>query len=89
MEHKMFAKQEGIWLKGNLHGHSTVSDGKLSPQKIFEGYHRRGYDFYSLTDHNIYTKYEQCQALKFYKIFSILMINHQYVQKDQALSLPT
>jgi len=57
-EQKMFTNQEGIWLKGNLHGHSTVSDGELPPQKVFEGYRNRGYDFYSLTDHNIYTKYE-------------------------------
>ena len=58
MEQRIWTKGEGIWLKGNLHGHSTVSDGELPPQKVLEGYRERGYDFFSLTDHNIYTKYE-------------------------------
>ena len=58
MEQNMFSKQEGIWLKGNLHAHSSVSDGELSPQKLFDEYHKRGYDFFSLTDHNTYTQYE-------------------------------
>lgn len=58
MEHNMFSKQDGIWLKGNLHGHSIASDGQLPPEKVFEGYHRRGYDFFSLTDHDVYGRYE-------------------------------
>ncbi len=62
MEQNMFTENEGLWLKGNLHGHSTVSDGELPPQKVFEGYLKRGYDFFSLTDHNIYTRYE-CEGL--------------------------
>ncbi len=37
--------------KGNTHAHSTASDGRLSPEEVFEAYHDAGYDFLALTDH--------------------------------------
>lgn len=50
--------EKGIWLKGNLHSHTTVSDGVLSPSEIVQAYTDRGYDFFSMTDHNIYKKHD-------------------------------
>ena len=41
----------GMWLKGNLHTHTTVSDGVRSPQETVDHYSRHGYDFLSITDH--------------------------------------
>ena len=43
---------EGEWLKGNLHTHTTRSDGRLSPQERVAAYEARGYDFLALTDHD-------------------------------------
>ncbi len=57
MDRYTFAPHNGIWLKGNLHAHSTVSDGDLAPEVVLRGYRERGYDFFSLTDHNIYARY--------------------------------
>ena len=37
--------------RGNTHAHSTQSDGRLSPEEVFETYHAAGYDFLALTDH--------------------------------------
>jgi hypothetical protein len=37
--------------KGNTHAHSTQSDGRLSPEAVFETYRSAGYDFLALTDH--------------------------------------
>ena len=37
--------------KGNTHAHSTQSDGRLSPEEVFEIYRSAGYDFLALTDH--------------------------------------
>ena len=37
--------------RGNLHGHSTHSDGSLSSAEVVEVYHRLGYDFTCLSDH--------------------------------------
>ena len=41
----------GRFHKGNLHTHSTRSDGGLSPEGVCAFYRRMGYDFLSLTDH--------------------------------------
>jgi hypothetical protein len=42
----------GEWFKGNLHTHTTESDGELSPQKACARYREGGYSFLALTDHN-------------------------------------
>ncbi len=42
---------EGDWLKGNLHTHTTLSDGQQTPQERVAAYEGRGYDFLALTDH--------------------------------------
>ncbi|MGB3306950.1 MAG: CehA/McbA family metallohydrolase [Thermomicrobiales bacterium] len=41
----------GRFFKGNLHTHSTRSDGGLAPAEVVAAYRERGYDFLSLTDH--------------------------------------
>lgn len=40
------------WYKGNLHTHTTVSDGAKDPHKSIETYKNAGYDFIAITDHN-------------------------------------
>lgn len=45
--------EKGIWLRGNIHGHSTVSDGMFTPEELAKDYAEKGYDFLSMTDHNI------------------------------------
>lgn len=41
----------GRWWRGNLHTHSTLSDGHRSPEEVCRFYEAQGYDFLSLTDH--------------------------------------
>lgn len=41
----------GQFWRGNLHGHSTGSDGMLSPADVCAAYRTRGYDFIAVTDH--------------------------------------
>ncbi|NLF24318.1 MAG: CehA/McbA family metallohydrolase [Deltaproteobacteria bacterium] len=41
----------GLWLKGNVHMHSTASDGGKSVSELAELYGEAGYDFLCLTDH--------------------------------------
>ncbi len=38
-------------LKGNLHLHTTLSDGRKTPEEAMEIYHQAGYDFLAITDH--------------------------------------
>ncbi|MBO7747313.1 CehA/McbA family metallohydrolase [Paenibacillus sp. MWE-103] len=42
--------------KGNLHTHSTRSDGQYAPETVIQAYKDRGYDFMCLSDHEIYWK---------------------------------
>lgn len=39
------------WWKGNLHTHTTLSDGRRTPQQVLRLYADFGYDFLALTDH--------------------------------------
>lgn len=39
------------FFKGNLHTHTTNTDGRKSPEEALELYQAQGYDFIALTDH--------------------------------------
>ena len=43
----------GRFWRGNLHTHSTRSDGILEPEEVCRRYRAEGYDFLALTDHFI------------------------------------
>ncbi len=58
MKQSYFA-EDGVWLKGNLHSHSTVTDGIHSPEELIDRYEAMGYDFLSITDHNVYVHHQQ------------------------------
>ncbi|MBI1415679.1 MAG: phosphotransferase [Limimaricola sp.] len=49
---ELFAKPGRFW-RGNLHTHSTLSDGVLAPAEVCRRYKAEGYDFIALTDHFI------------------------------------
>lgn len=53
----------GSWLRGNLHAHTTRSDGRLEPQAVVAAYAARGYDFLMISDHDIHTSPEDLAAL--------------------------
>jgi hypothetical protein len=55
LKHPYLDLAGGAWLRGNLHTHSTQSDGKVEPQQVIDSYAARGYDFLMLSDHDIYT----------------------------------
>ena len=44
-----FFSNKGNFFKGNLHGHSNYSDGKLMPEDVCNAYIEKGYDFISIT----------------------------------------
>jgi hypothetical protein len=50
MRHSAFTATGKFW-RGNLHTHSTRSDGVLSPEEVCRRYRAEGYDFIALTDH--------------------------------------
>jgi len=50
---KYLLPENGNFYKANLHCHTTVSDGKLSAERVKEEYMKRGYSVIAFTDHNV------------------------------------
>ena len=48
---KELLQNQHNWYKGNLHMHTTCSDGRVSPEQAEDMYEQAGYDFIALTDH--------------------------------------
>ena len=48
---ELSAEEGFFWLRGNLHSHSTNSDGRPSPQERVDGYVAQGYGFLCVSDH--------------------------------------
>ncbi len=49
--HQLPFNQPGRFWRGNLHTHSTASDGHRSPEEVCRLYAEAGYSFLALTDH--------------------------------------
>jgi hypothetical protein len=57
--------KNGKWYKGNLHCHTTSSDGILSPEEVCRLYREGGYNFLALTDHRLFTYRSDLESEKF------------------------
>lgn len=51
--------------KANLHCHSTVSDGKLSPEELKQCYKERGYSILAYTDHEVLVLHNELSDAEF------------------------
>ncbi len=47
------------WYKANLHCHTNISDGALSPKEAIELYKNLGYSVLAITDHDIFSDYSK------------------------------
>jgi hypothetical protein len=45
--------QAGDWYKGQIHCHTTMSDGGMTPDEVCKFYYDRDYKFVCLTDHGV------------------------------------
>ena len=50
---KYLLPQEGTFYKTNLHCHTTISDGKLTPEEVKAAYKAKGYSAVAFTDHEV------------------------------------
>lgn len=46
-------EKRGSWYKGNIHTHTTLSDGAVEPLEQIKAYKSHGYNFLVFTDHNV------------------------------------
>lgn len=56
---KYLIPEEGKFYKANLHSHSTVSDGELSPEQMKKLYAENGYSIIAFTDHNRFVTHNE------------------------------
>jgi len=61
-----------MMLKGQLHTHTTLSDGTLTPQEVADVYASLGYDFLAFTDHDHLLKSADLRLLREVKSDMIL-----------------
>jgi predicted metal-dependent phosphoesterase TrpH len=62
------------WLRGNLHAHTTFSDGVKQPDQLIAAYETLGYDFLAITDHENWIDNRYWDALP--KLSSKLLLFH-------------
>jgi hypothetical protein len=55
IDHPYAGLTGGQWLRGNLHTHTTRSDGERPPQDVLDDYASRGYGFLMISDHDMLT----------------------------------
>lgn len=48
-------KKNGKFYRGNIHSHTTMSDGMLTPEEAVKLYKENGYDFLCFSEHDLYT----------------------------------
>ena len=73
MPHTAFSAP-GRFYRGNLHGHTTASDGLLDAKEVCERYRAEGYDFVALTDH-------------FVELFGYPITNARHLDRDDFCTL--
>lgn len=50
---KYLLPKDGQFYKANLHSHTSVSDGHMTPEEAKEAYKAKGYSIIAYTDHNV------------------------------------
>ncbi len=57
--------KEGAFYKANLHTHSTVSDGHMTPAELKDAYKRMGYSVVAFTDHEVMVDHSRLNDSRF------------------------
>lgn len=66
MEERIYLlPKEGNFYKANMHCHTTVSDGKLTPGQVKEEYQKKGYQIVAYTDHGKYCPHPELNSKDF------------------------
>ena len=62
---KYLLPENGNFYKANLHCHTNISDGTLSPEEMKKQYMEKGYSIIAYTDHNIMLPHEDLNEENF------------------------
>ena len=70
---KYLLPESGNFYKANLHGHSTVSDGALTPEELKKIYMEKGYSIIAYTDHDVMIPHFDLQEENFLPLIGFEM----------------
>lgn len=62
--------EQGHFYKANMHMHTTVSDGRMTPEETKEEYLKRGYSIVAFTDHQVLLPHNDLTDERFLAITS-------------------
>lgn len=62
--------EQGNFYKANMHMHTTVSDGRMTPEETKEEYLKRGYSIVAFTDHQVLLPHNDLTDERFLAITS-------------------
>ncbi|MBE7090571.1 MAG: hypothetical protein E7363_01465 [Clostridiales bacterium] len=62
---KYLLPKEGQFYKANMHTHTTVSDGQMTPAEIKKVYQDHGYSIVAFTDHDVFVPHHDLTDDKF------------------------
>lgn len=70
MSKKILLDSSKNFYRGNMHCHSTLSDGDMTPSELKEAYKSRGYNFLAITDHEFVKSHKDLDDNEFITITS-------------------
>lgn len=77
---------KGSFYKANLHTHTTISDGQLTPEEVKAAYQSRGYSIVAFTDHDVIVPHNDLTDESFLALTACEMeINQPDVENDFSL----
>lgn len=74
--------EKGEFYKANLHAHTTVSDGKYSPEEIKKLYFGEGYSIVAYTDHEVFVPHRELTDENFVALSAVEI--HSYGKYDKC-----
>ena len=82
---KYLLPKDGKFYKANLHCHTNISDGKLSPEEVKKAYKENGYSIVAYTDHEVYITHNDLTDSEFLALNGIeISFSEFYADKTFA-----
>lgn len=72
------------YYKANFHTHSTVSDGKLTPEELRDAYKSKGYSILAITDHSVMVQHQHLNQPDFLLLTGVEI---DAEERDNAVNL--
>ncbi len=68
---KFLLKEDCNWYRANLHCHSVISDGQMTPEELKAAYKKEGYSILAISDHEILADHSDLDDDEFLTLTSV------------------